>query len=248
MEHYIKDIFSAIIFLVYPFILLLVSKGLEKSGWSRDLTRKFVHVFMGFVIIFIPLLFDHMWVALIPPFLFLVINWVDYQFGLLSQIQGEDKGNVGTVLYPISFIILIWVFYGTEFWGLAVLGILTMALGDAGASIIGRSFGSKNTYLVHGEPRSYVGSIAMFIITFFLTLLILWIFGGAMGLSIRFFTLFAASLIIAGIAVVVEALSIWGSDNLTVPVLTAMAAWVLIVHVAPNVLGNQVIVNQPLFQ
>jgi phytol kinase len=247
MGLYTKDIFLAIIFLVYPFILLLGSKSLEKSGFSKDMTRKFVHVFMGLVIIAIPL-FDYLWIALIPPVLFTIINWIDYKFGLLSQIQGEDKGNVGTVLYPISFIILIWIFYGTHFWGLAVLGILTMALGDAGASLIGREFGSKNTYLVHGEPRSYAGSIAMFVITFFVALIIFWSFGGPMGLPMKLFTLVSVSFIIAGIATFIEALSIWGTDNITVPVLTSMTAWVLIVKIAPIVLGNPAIVNQPLYQ
>jgi phytol kinase len=248
MGYYTKDIFSAIIFLIYPVVLLLISKGLEKSGWSKDMTRKFVHVFMGFVILFIPLLFDHMWMALLPPIFFTIINWVDYKVGFLSQVQGEDKGNVGTILYPISFIILISLFYDTKFWGLAILGILAMSLGDAGASIVGRSFGKKNTYLVHGEPRSYTGSIAMFVISFFVALLIFWIFSDAMGLTARVFTLVAASFIIAGFATIIEALSIWGTDNITVPVLTSVAAYVLLTQVVPQVLGNPEIVNQPLYQ
>jgi phytol kinase len=247
MNVYTRDIIFAILFLIYPFLLLLGSKYLEKLGISKDGTRKFVHVFMGLVIIVIPWAFKHVEIALIPPILFTIINLVDYKYGLLSQIQGEDRGNVGTVLYPISFIILILVFYGTNYWALAVLGILTMAFGDAGASIVGRAYGKNNTYFVHDEPRSYAGSLTMFGTTFILTIIIFTIFGGSLGITVRIFTLLAAGFLIAGIATIIEALSLWGSDNITVPTLTALSAWVLITQFMPNVLGNQAIVNQPLF-
>jgi len=240
-----RDLIFAIIFMVYPGILIFIAKQFEKSGLGKDTTRKFVHAAMGLVILFIPF-FTYKFMALIPPIIFIFVNALDYRFGLLSQIQGEDKGNIGTVLYPISYVILIAVFFHTDFWGLAVLGILSMAFGDAAASLIGRSFGRRK-YSVNDEPRSYEGSAAMFFFTFVLTAIILGVYGRQMGLAAGFFTLFPASLLIASVSTAVEALSFKGSDNLTVPVLTALAAWILINQFVPNVLGNQTIVNQPLF-
>lgn len=243
---YTKDIILAIAFLIYPFLLLIISKGLDKTGIRKDYSRKFVHVSMGLVILFVPF-FDNIWLALLPPVVFTIINLADLYWGIFSQIQGEDSGNVGTVLYPVSFIILIALFFHSNLWGLAVLGIFTMAFGDAGASIIGREFGHRK-YIVSGEIRSYEGSVGMFIITFIVAIGVFAFSGSDLGMSANIRSLFAASFIIAGIATIIEALSVRGSDNITVPVLTALAAWALIAVFMPHVLGNQSIVQQPLFQ
>jgi len=216
-------------------------------GMRKDSQRKFIHSAMGLVILFVPL-FAHLWIVLIPPFLFIITNALDYKYGWVSEMQGEDRGNIGTVLYPISYLILIAVFFHTKWWGLAVLGILTMAFGDAGASVIGRAFGKITRYTVNGEPRTYAGSITMFLITFLLAVVIFLIYGGQMGMAMRFLTIVPASFIVAGIATIIEALSIKGSDNITVPLLTALTAWFLIGVMMYHVLGNESIVNQPLFQ
>ncbi len=245
MAIYFKDIILAIAFFLYPFFLLLLSNQLETIGMRKDGSRKFVHISMGLVILFVPF-FDHVWFALLPPFIFTIVNLIDYRFGFFSQIQGEERGNVGTILYPISYMILIAIFFHTSYWGLAVLGILTMAFGDASASIFGRALGDSK-YSVNGETRSYAGSIAMFITTFILTILLLVFYGPQMGLSLKYLSLLATGFFIAGTATVVEALSIKGSDNITVPLMTAFFGWVLLAIFLPNVLGNQSIVEQPLF-
>jgi len=245
MGAYLKDIILAIIFLIYPFFLLVISKQMSNVGFGKDATRKFVHIAMGVVVLFVPF-FDHLWIVIIPPIMFILANLIDYRYGLLSQISGEDRGNIGTVLYPISYLILIIVFFHTKWWGLAVLGILSMAFGDAGASIFGRNLGFSK-YTIDGETRSVGGSAAMFIITFVVSLVVLLFYGSQMGIHARFMTLLPSCFIIAASATIIEALSIRGSDNITVPLLTPLTAWILFAVIAPNVLGDQTIVLQPIF-
>ena len=246
LSGYTKDIILAIAFFIYPFLLLLVSKAMENMGVRKDTSRKFVHTAMGLVILFVHF-FDHKWIAVIPPLVFTAINAVDYRLGIFSQIQGEDKGNIGTILYPISFVVLIWTFHGTKWWGLAVLGVLALAFGDAGASVIGRRFG-KTIYLVSGEVRSYAGSATMFILTWVAAILVFLVYGPTMGITMQTGVILATGFIVAFVSTAVEALSIRGTDNLTVPILTALAAWLLLAVLAPTIIGNQSIVNQPLFQ
>ncbi|HDS30444.1 MAG TPA: hypothetical protein ENN67_05300, partial [Firmicutes bacterium] len=93
-----KDVILAVVFLFYPFFLLILAKGLDRTGVRKDWSRKTVHILMGLVILAIPL-FDHLWIALIPPFIFALINYADLKLGIFSQISGEDEGNVGAVLY-----------------------------------------------------------------------------------------------------------------------------------------------------
>lgn len=242
---YTKDIALALAFFMYPVALLIVSRGLDKTGVRKDWSRKLVHILMGLIILAIPL-FDHLWIALIPPIAFAIVNFVDLKVGLFSQISGEDKGNVGTVLYPIAYIILMAACFKTRWWGLAELGILTMAFGDSAASLIGREFGHRK-YTVSGETRSYAGSTAMFIATLLVSLYVCTRYGPEFGLDMMHISIFISSVIIAGFATIVEAISIKGTDNITVPLFTALGAWLLFTQFMPNVTGNQAIVNQPLF-
>jgi phytol kinase len=240
---YIKDIILAVLFFLYPFFLLILSKGLDRTGVRKDWSRKLVHILMGLVILVVPL-FDHLWIAMIPPIIFTLVNYADLKLGIFAQISGEDQGNIGTVLYPISYIILMWACFGTRWWGLAELGILTMAFGDAAASLVGREFG-KRKYKVSGELRSYAGSGAMFIMTFIVATYVCIRYGADFGMAINAGSILGAAFIIAGIATVVEALSIKGTDNITVPLLTALGAYILFFVFMPNIAGNQTIVNQP---
>jgi dolichol kinase len=87
----------------------------------------------------------------------------------------------------------------------------------------------------------------MFLITFIVAVGVFLAYGGEMGLPPGTVSIITAGIIIAGVATAVEALSIKGSDNITVPLLTALGAWILLAVFLPNVLGSQEIVQQPLF-
>ncbi|MBU0493563.1 MAG: DUF92 domain-containing protein, partial [Chloroflexi bacterium] len=45
--------------------------------------------------------------AIIPPLSFIVLNYISYRREVFKAMELEDKGNLGTVYFPISFALVI---------------------------------------------------------------------------------------------------------------------------------------------
>ncbi|MGL5034341.1 MAG: diacylglycerol/polyprenol kinase family protein, partial [Microcystaceae cyanobacterium] len=121
--------------------------------------------------------------------------------------------------YAISIGLLIGCFFPGQ-PEYAALGVLIMAWGDGLAALIGRKWG-KHPYQVWGSQKSWEGSLTMTVVSFLITLLIL---GSVQTFNAQ---ITAIALVIAMIATLLETFSKWGIDNLSVPVGTALVAWLL---------------------
>lgn len=205
----------------------LIRRNLELK---KDFTRKFVHIAIGTFIIPTFYVFDSLYFALVPPVAFIIVNLLSYRFKVFKAMEEEDGNNLGTMLFPISFSIVMIVFWemGPDRVA-AILGILVMAWGDASASIIGRNFGT-HFYHVFRERKSIEGSVAMFVSSYIALILMLTIWGHP-RLDIIEMTVIAVVVSIFG--TFLEAISVRGFDNLIVPVLSSGAAYVLIKFFSP---------------
>ena len=65
---------------------------------------------------------------------------------------------MGTVYFPVSFVLLLWVFWSQPH--IAALGIMTMAWGDTFAAIIGMRWGRRQ-YQIFDRSRSLEVSAAI---------------------------------------------------------------------------------------
>jgi phytol kinase len=103
------------------------------------------------------------------------------------------------------------------------MGILAMSYGDGLASLIGIKYGTRK-YTVFKDTKSYVGSLTMFLCTFLL--LVIAVVFYAQPLTIR---AVAYLLCMAGVATVVEGITPFGLDNLSVPFVAAVMYWFFLV-------------------
>ena len=124
----------------------------------------------------------------------------------------------GTVYYAISLFILVIVTFGIfrEYNGvygpiIGLVGAIVMGYGDGFAGIIGKALNSPS-YSIGTTTKTLAGSLTMFCITFII------LSGFLAYFNIAFWYLKAAFL--AFILTVIEAISIKGTDNLTVPLTT----------------------------
>ena len=92
-------------------------------------------------------------------------------------------------------------------------GILIMGYGDGFAAIIGKKIKSKK-YKIGKTTKSIAGSLTMFIISLFISFIVL----KMIGVKYLIFDSFG----IAVVATILEAISIKGFDNITVPVITTI--------------------------
>lgn len=215
-----SDWLALIISYVYVFAVIGVGEGLRKwRGYSTEFTRKLIHISVGLWAFGTVLLFQHWYFAIIPPLSFVLFNYISYRGEIFKSVETGEKGNLGTVYFPISFAIIICLLW--ERPNLLVASLMPMTWGDALAAVLGRRYGQRK-YSVLGSTRSMEGSLAMFLFSWlstFLALLLLPPLGWQTSL------LYA--LAVAVFATLVEALSPWHIDNLTVPLLSAALLYLI---------------------
>jgi phytol kinase len=168
------------------------------------------------------LLFDHWWLAIIPTATFILFNALFLRFHIFSAMDPKEGATPGTVYFAFSCTLLLFIFHlgweqgfprGYEYYAMA--GIMAMTWGDAFATIIGKRFG-KHSYAIPGgggHKRTLEGSLAGFVFSFVAVAITLAILS---SLSLPIILL--AAFIMALVATLLEAISPWGTDNLTVPI------------------------------
>jgi len=185
----------------------------RRARLSVDFTRKVVHVGVGLWVIPTLLWFESWPLAIIPPATFVVLNAVSQRFSLLGSVETGEK-NVGTTLFPLAFIALIAWFWPRGRPDVIAGGILVLALGDAAAAIVGKRWG-RHRYRIGSAVRSWEGSAAMFAAS----LLALALASGLFGEGVNVGVLVGIALL----ATLLEGVSLFGFDNLLVPLGTAIA-------------------------
>ncbi len=209
-----SDWLALIISYVYVFAVIGIGEGLRKwRGYSTEFTRKLIHIGVGMWAFGTVLLFEQWYFAIIPPLSFVVLNYISYRGEIFKSVELGEKGNLGTVYFPISFALILCLFW--ERPNLLVASLMPMTWGDALAAILGRRYGQRK-YSVLGSTRSVEGSLAMFLFSWLSTFLALLLLP-----PLSWQTSLLYSLAVAVFATLVESLSPRHMDNLTVPLLSA---------------------------
>jgi phytol kinase len=212
-----QDVIALIASFIYVFAMIGIAEGLRKwRGYSVDFTRKFIHIAVGMWAYGTVLLFERRVFAIIPPLSFVAINAFSYWQGTFKAMETGKKGRLGTIYFPISFTALIWLLWGRPH--LVVASLMPMTWGDALAAVLGLRFG-RRSYTVMGSTRSLEGSAVMFLVGWVATLAPLLLLAPSPLGPLAALT--AAAVTALG-AALIEALSPWGIDNLTVPAASAL--------------------------
>ena len=205
---------------VFVFAAIGIAEGMRKRrGYSTDFTRKFIHITVGMWSVGTVLLFDRWYMAIIPPASFILINYLSYRQETFKAMETGEKGNLGTVYFPLSFVLIVFLFWQQPH--LVVASLMPMTWGDAMAAVLGARYGQFR-YTLWGSTRSLEGSISMFLFAFTATFLVLWLFPPlGLGISLLY------ALIVSVITTLVEAVTPWHLDNLTVPLVSAVILYLL---------------------
>lgn len=216
-----NNILGMILSIIYIGGVLFTSKFVEKKG--KEASRKYIHILLGNWWLIAMFFFDSViWVAILP-LLFVFVNYFSHKYNLIKSMEradGEEKDTLGTVFYAVSLFVLVIFTFGVikKPW-VGLLGIFTMAYGDGFAAVLGKKLKSKE-FNILGSTKTLYGSLTMFIVTFLIHILYFGIAG------IEYFIIKA--IIVAIFATLLEAVSIKGTDNIVVPILTAVLDWLLI--------------------
>lgn len=206
---------------LYLGILLAIAEGVNRwRGNNPELTRKIVHMGSGNVVIFAWLLNIPAWVGIGAAAIASLIALTSYFLPILPSINSVGRQSLGTFFYALSIGILVGVFWPLGYPQYAAIGISVMAWGDGLAALIGQRWGS-HPYQILGMGKSWEGTLTMAGVSFGVTLLILVLVAGLSS------SVLAIAAWVALAAAGLESISLWGLDNLTVPLGSAFFAFYL---------------------
>jgi phytol kinase len=210
------DYTALVISYVYVFAVIALGELLRRAGRrSPDFTRKFIHIGVGMWVVGTVLLFETWYLALIPPATFVILNALSYWRGTIKAMESEEKENLGTIYFPIAFAAVVYYYWSQPV--LMVASMMPLTWGDAMAAIIGRRYGHYH-YSVGSRTRSLEGSLAMLLWSWLTTSMALFIMPYLLGKPlINWILALLYGAVVALVCTLVEALSPWGIDNLTIP-------------------------------
>ena len=180
---------------------------------QKELSRKIVHIGTGPIIPFAWWLNIPADVAITASVLITVGLFINYQLKWLPAIEDIQRQSYGTVAYALSITILLILFWPQGAAAISA-GILVMAFADGFAGLIGRQIKSPH-WMILGQRKSVAGTITMALVGLLMLLLI------AICNDMPIYPI--KLIMITSLAVGLEQISIWGIDNLTVPISVAFA-------------------------
>jgi len=208
---------------VVTWLSLILSIAWAVNFFAKDdpeIVRKIVHIGTGNVILLAWWLNIPASVGITASILASAVTLLSYRFPILPAINSVGRKSFGTFFYSVSIGILIAWFWYLQQPQYAALGILVMAWGDGLAALIGQRFG-KHKYKIFGKQKSWEGSLAMALASYFVSSFILYSVQG------NIWQTWVVSLVVALIATALETFSFVGIDNLTVPLGSAVVAFFL---------------------
>ena len=211
------DILGIFISIAYIFFIIFISSLLSKK--HSELSRKVVHIGVCNWWIIVILFFNNMILTCIVPALFCIINFISYKKDIFKSMERDDKKSLGTVYYAISCLVLTilsFLWFKNRLY--AGIGLFAMGYGDGLAALAGTNFKSKKI-VIFGNEKTVIGSITMFVASFIAISILALCFNQFSILGI---------LIVSAVATLIEAISPFGLDNITVPILTSILAYFII--------------------
>lgn len=148
-----------------------------------------------------------------PCWLLAFVLYLSFRFELLAAVE-DDGPNLGPTLWPVACALLL-TWFPDERSFIAVTAILGAGIGDPLAGVVGRRLGTRR-FRTFGSRRSMEGTFTLFTAAGATMAPALVVFG-----ELGWHQAVAFSLIAATVAASVEAISLRGTDNVTVPLATA---------------------------
>lgn len=209
---------AASLFVIF-LVLVVAEYGWRQKYLRGERARKVIHISVGTFVAFWPWLMSWRQIQLIS-LAFLVIVVISRRYRIFQAIFSVDRRTYGEELFAVAVGLCALLTTNKAFFAIA---ILHMALADGLAAVVGQRIHKKWRFMVFGQAKTLLGSLAFWIIS-------LWVIGiGLMftGGQVPYDHYIIAIIAIPPLATAVEVLCPWGLDNLFIPVFVLSALQLL---------------------
>lgn len=214
------------IFIGLTLLVMAADQAKKRFKIEPKKTRMFVHAGVAIVIFFAPLLFHSRIYPALLAGVFIIINLISVKAGMFTGMN-LDRRNLGTVYYPISFLILVLLLWNRSPF-IVSTAMLIMGLADPAAAIAGTWFDQGHQVRAFGGMKTFEGALAMAVVAS-ITALAGSFFFHAFGNGISALPLFDVVSVCISIGVMVSAVELISpkaTDNLSVPLFAGFLLYI----------------------
>ena len=198
------------------FSLVMVGAVLQLSEifWDHKIIRgealrKLVHVLVGSFVASWPWLMNWQYIRLISvAFLLTVI--INRRYKIFHALHTVKRKSYGDICFALGIGASALLTSSKVYFSIA---IISLALADAVAALVGEKYGTNWAYKVFGQKKTVIGSMAFWIS-------IMWILGIGLALgsiASPYSNYILALILIPPVATLAENIFPYGLDNLAVP-------------------------------
>lgn len=202
---------SLLVICALVFALIQLSEFLFKRNYiGPELSRKLIHMGTGIIVAFSPYFLDW-WEIQLLSVAFLAVILVSSKLRIFRSIHSVKRLTKGEILYPVG--LGICAFLEPAPW-IFTAAVLHLAIADALAAIVGIKWGKRTSYMLLSHGKSMLGSLTFFYVS--------------MGILFFAYLLvepenapkpYLLLIMTPAILTVLENISWFGSDNVTIPVM-----------------------------
>lgn len=216
---------SVVYFVAIILLLAFNELNYRRMKVKGEITRKFAHFTATVAVVPFPYIFSSHWYVLILASIFFLTLFVTQYAKQLKSIHDINRKSIGSYLLPLSIYLTFLMSNLLDNKFIYILPMLLLGICDPMAAIVGMNMKRNNHKIVIfgvDTGKSIYGSGAFLITSFLISLIALYFNRGIFDLKT-----FWIALVVAVVSTLAELFSWRGSDNLTIPVGTALALLLL---------------------
>ncbi len=229
-----NDFIGALILLGAFALVIAAAETWCRVGRPRpEAPRKLIHIGGGLVCLLYPFLIENHDVVLAMALGFVLLFTIARRLDFLRSLHAVERRTRGSEFYPFA-IWLIFIVSREDLW-LYVATVLVLTLADGLAGLVGTRFG-RHRYRISTETvKSIEGSLVFWGVSFAAICLSLVLLRDMPLASALLVALIASFLLTC-----LEAVSIYGTDNILVPVLACYVLLKLTLKPLPELIFQSV--------
>jgi len=178
-------------------------------------SRRWVHFIVGVTSASTPFIFSSQVQPITLAVIFTILNGLTLNHALFRGIHSQSRKSFGTVLFPITYGLMVLLFW--DYPELVVIALCVLAISDPLAAQVGQSTPRPSYFTIWEDEKTVQGTLSFFVSSFMI------IYMGAQ----TFFDasnnyLFGMGLFTAIGATLAEVTSCKGSDNFSIPTVSIL--------------------------
>lgn len=203
-------------------ILVIVEVLWQHKQLPPEWSRKIVHMSVGVFVAFWPWVLEW-WQIRVIALAFIVVILISKQFKVFRAIHDVKRNTVGEIGFAMA--ILLSSYLALTPWQFS-MAILIMAVADGLAALVGVRYLQRKgqRYTIFGCNKTWAGSLTFFLVTSLIIFAMHTYFVTGPNTDL----LLAAIIPMALILTVLEAVSAYGIDNISVPLAAILLARIIV--------------------